>query len=128
MADLTIITETGMFHSAARCTYVDKVEWYGFKPKSHRSPVGAGMVDRSDRRAMINHIISFDIDDPTLRNAITSVVAKYDDKTYALGVCDCVSFTADLARGVGLKVPALNFTPYGFLQILAVWNTYTNKF
>jgi hypothetical protein len=39
-----------------------------------------------------------------------------------LTVCDCVSFTADVARAVHLRVPVLNFTPYGFLKVLAFWN------
>jgi hypothetical protein len=99
------------------------VEWYGFAPKKHRSPAGTGKVDRADRSEFINHFITFDIGDIDLRNAVDEVVEKYSRRTYVLGVCDCVSFTADVARKAGLSVPALNFTPYGFLKILGVWNS-----
>jgi hypothetical protein len=37
---------------------------------------------------------------------------------------DCVSFSADVARNVGLAVPLVNLTPYGLIQILRV-NSYT---
>jgi hypothetical protein len=53
MAELMFISETGMFHSACRCTWGTVVEWYGFKPLKHRSPAGQGMVDRSDRSSFM---------------------------------------------------------------------------
>jgi hypothetical protein len=98
------------------------VEWYGFKPQEHRSPAGKGLVDRSDRSAFINHSVRFDINDAHLRAGIQKVAREYETKTYVVTVCDCVSFTADVARQVGLKVPLLNFTPYGFIQVLKFWN------
>ena len=73
MAELTIITETGMFHSACRCTIGTQVQWYGFKPKAHRKPAGAGMIDRSDRSAFVNHSITFEVDDHLLRSAIAGL-------------------------------------------------------
>ncbi len=124
MAELMFISETGMFHSACRCTWGIVVEWYGFKPQKHRSPAGQGMVDRSNRSSYINHSITFDVNDAILRVAVRKVAGEYATKTYVLGVCDCVSFTADVARRAGLKVPLLNFTPYGFIQVLALWNKY----
>lgn len=123
MAQLTFITETGMFHSAARCTWGSQVEWYGFKPKTHRAPAGAGMVDRSDRSTMINHAITYDVDGNLLRRAVAKVAADYASETYVLLACDCVSFTADIAREMNLRVPLLNYTPYGFMKVLAFWNT-----
>jgi hypothetical protein len=125
MAQLTIITETGMFHSACRCTWGQPSGWWGFKPRTHRAPMGPGLVDTSDRTASIKHLISFQVDDGRLRTAIDKVAADYATATYILTVRDCVSFSADVARAAGLSVPAVNITPYGFIAILAVWNQYT---
>jgi hypothetical protein len=127
MAELMFISETGMFHSACRCDCGGRIEWYGFKPRRHRSPAGAGFVDRSDRSAFVNHSITFDVSGLSLRAAVDKVAHKYANKTYVLGVCDCVSFTADVARQVGLLVPLLNYTPYFFIQVLALWNSYESK-
>jgi hypothetical protein len=122
MASLMFISETGMFHSACRCSWGGVPEWYGFKPKKHRAPAGAGFVDRSDRTMFINESVTFTINDSLLRAAITKVAADYASETYVVGVCDCVSFTADVARAAGLRVPLVNITPYGFLKVLAFWN------
>lgn len=120
MAELAIISETGMFHSAARCTYGTVVEWYGFTPARSRNPVSPGMVQTTSREAFINHLIAFDIPDAKLRESIAAARSRYGDAKYVLGVRDCVSFTADVARGVGLAVPIVNMTPYGLIQILRV--------
>ncbi len=127
MAELMIISETGMFHSACRFTFSTSVVWAGFKPKQHRAPAGAGIVDTSDRTDFINHQITFDVDEGRLRSALTKVTRAYTGATYVLSVKDCVSFSADIARNVGLAVPPVNITPYGFLEILAVWNKYVSK-
>jgi hypothetical protein len=125
MGELTIISETGMFHSACRYTIGQKVSWMGFKPRTHRAPAGPGLVDTSDRTASINHTISFQVPDTVLMKAAQTVDAKYQPKTYILGVCDCVSLSADFAREVGLGVPLVNMTPYGLILILAAANSYT---
>jgi hypothetical protein len=127
MAQLMFISETGMFHSACRCAYGGRVEWYGFKPKAHRSPAGPGFVDRTDRSSLVNHSITFAVTDSLLTSAIASVTRKYASKTYVVTVCDCVSFTADVARHVRLRVPLVNITPYGFIQVLGFWNPYISK-
>ena len=127
MAELMFFTETGMFHSACRCTWVGPCEWYGFKPRHHHAPEGIGFVDVSDRTASIKHAIAFDVNDALLRNAVRIVKAKYENAVYVLTVRDCVSFTADIARQAGLRVPRVNFTPYGFVEVLALWNRYTSK-
>jgi len=127
MAQLTFISETGMFHSACRCTWATGVEWYGFKPRAHRRPAGEGMIDRTDRSTFTNHSITFTVNDALLRSAVASVAAVYSAKTYVLAVCDCVSFTAEVARRVHLRVPLVNISPYGFIQILALWNKYDSK-
>jgi hypothetical protein len=125
MGELTIISETGMFHSACRYTIGQSASWIGFKPRTHRAPIGPGLVDTSDRTASINHTISFAVADTTLIAAANAVSALYLPKTYVLGVCDCVSLSADFARQVGLAVPAVNMTPYGLILILAAANSYT---
>lgn len=126
MAQLKIISETGMFHSACFCTFAEptRQEWYGFLPAVHRRPISKGQVDFADRSANLNHYILFDVKDVVLDKAIKSTVAMYLKKDYVLGVCDCVSFSAELARQCHLKVPAINMTPYGFIAVLKWWNDY----
>ncbi len=121
MADLTITSETGMFHSACRCTW-DVVKWYGFHPAWHRAPVSVGEVDYSNRDAFINHSISFEVNDMILQRAIAKVEARYQGSPYVLGHRDCVSFSAEVARECYLQVPTVNMTPYGLVCALAVWN------
>jgi hypothetical protein len=125
VGELTIISETGMFHSACRITIGQSSSWIGFKPRTHRAPAGPGMVDTSDRTAFINHSISFQVADGTLMNLVQTVTAKYERATYVLGVRDCVSLSADAAREAGLAVPLVNMTPYGLILILAAANSYT---
>jgi hypothetical protein len=122
MAKLKFITETGMFHVACRCETKGRVEWYGFKPLKHRVAVSPGFVDMSDRSALLNHCIAFDVPDSALQGSLTTARARYNGETYVLGVKDCVSFGADIARGAGLRVPLVNMTPYGFIRTLAMWN------
>jgi hypothetical protein len=127
MAKLVIISETGMFHSACKCIFSNRVEWYGFKPKTSMSPAGDGFVDESDRSAMVNHSITFNVAEDVLDSAVVKAWNKYINSTYVVTVRDCVSFSADMARYVGLSVPAVNITPWGLIQILAVWNDYESK-
>jgi hypothetical protein len=122
MAQIKFITETGMFHVACRCEIKGRVEWYGFKPKKSMEPVWPGYVDTSDRTALINHWVTFGVADSVLQSAVTSARAQYTGAIYALGVKDCVSFAADVARKIGLRVPLVNMTPYGFIKILEVHN------
>ncbi len=124
MAELAIISETGMFHSLCRCTYGSDVKWYGYAPVIKSRPVGAGTVHTEARPKLINHLIAFDIQDAILQNAITDVSAKYANTIYVVTVHDCVSFSADVARAVGLAVPLVNMTPFGLIEILRV-NRYT---
>jgi hypothetical protein len=124
MAELMIISETGMFHSACRFTLSSSVEWRGFQPARSRTPVGRGKVERVDRTPHINHFIRFDVDESVLRRAMNTVTTDYASKNYVLGVVDCVSFTADVARECRLRVPRVNMTPYGFIRVLTWWNDY----
>jgi len=52
---------------------------------------------------------------------------SYDGSTYQFFVHDCVSFTGDIARKIGLAVPMVNMSPFGLIEILAVWNKYKSK-
>ena len=124
MAKLKFITETGMFHVACRCETKGHVQWLGFKPVKHLAPVSPGYVDTSDRTALINHYIVFDIADSLLEHSLTKARIGYAGAAYALAVKDCVSFGADIARGAGLRVPLVNMTPWGFIKTLGVWNKY----
>lgn len=127
MAHLVIISETGMFHSACLFDYsAEKRQWYGFHPKQHGRPAGQGEVDLLDRRAFINHYIRFDVTEAGLNAAERMIMSKYSNATYGLGVQDCVSLSADVARECGLGVPLVNFTPYGLIQVLRLHNSYTH--
>ena len=118
-----IITETGMFHSAARVTIKGQTTWYGFKPTAHLAPDWAGHVDTSNRTKDIKAWASWDIDDALLQAAVDKETKAYGRAPYAVGVKDCVSFTADFCRDCKMKVTTFNMTPYGFLQYLKAHNT-----
>lgn len=127
MAKLVIISETGMFHSACLFDYGPKRrEWFGFHPKAHRTPAGKGELDISDRTTFINHYIRFEVSSEMLDASVRMIRRKYANATYALGVKDCVSLSADVASVCGLMLPAVNFTPYGLIQILRVYNSYVD--
>lgn len=87
--------------------------------------MGSGEVDRTDRTSFINHYIRFRMGPASLDASARMIDKKYAGATYALGVKDCVSLSADVARVCGLTLPELNFTPYGLIQILRVYNGYT---
>lgn len=114
-----------MLHSACKVTIGGASKWYGFQPKKPRTPISGGKVDNSDRSSYINHYADFTVSDGMLRYAVEKAVAEYSSKNYVLGVVDCVSFTADVARNCGMAVPLVNLTPYGFLKTLMFHNAYT---
>jgi hypothetical protein len=124
MAKLKFTSETGMFHSALCANLGDGDHWYGYGPVVRRSSVGAGQVHTDDRSAFINHEINFLVADAALKSAISITTNEFNGTTYAVGIHDCVSFTAQVARRVGLTVPATNFLPYSFLTALAAANKY----
>jgi len=128
MAELLITTETGVFHTACRFTWGAKVEWRGFKPKTHLAPIDQGYVDHSNRGGMINHSASFTISDAILYSTLNLISDKYDDSRYVLFIRDCVSFSADVGRSAGLAVPTRNLSPIGFLLWIETFNktNYTN--
>ncbi len=128
MGKLKIISVTGAVpHTACFFDYADVLRednWRGFGPAAHHRPAGQGKVFTDDETYRINHAITFEVPDTILTQACNRVSNQYRDKYYALGICDCVSFSADVARECGLGVPLINMTPYGLIQILRFWNDY----
>lgn len=124
MGFLTVISETGMFHSACLLEIGSggRKEWRGFHPKAHRTPVGRGALDHSDRTPYVNHYVRFAVSDQLLNSALTTIDGGWSGAMYGLGMQDCVSMSADLCRVCQLSVPAVNFTPYGLIQALRMWN------
>jgi hypothetical protein len=122
IAQIKFITETCMFYVACRCEIKGKVERYGFKPIKSMETIYPGYVDSSNRSALVNHGVTFGIDDAALQNGVSAIRGQYTGAIYAVGVKDCVSFAADVARKIGLRVPRVNITPYGFIKILEVHN------
>ena len=113
-----------MFHSALCANFGGDDEWYGYAPIKHRSTRGPGSVHRDDRSAFINHEITFIVDDTVLRSGIDRACVEYRGTTYTVTIHDCVSFTAQVARNIGLSVTRGNLTPYGFILSLAAYNSY----
>lgn len=129
MGYLTVITETGMFHSACLFEIGDwgRLEWRGFHPVKHRVPAGRGEVDTSDREAFINHYARFEVPDDRLSSALSQADFDWRRSFYAIGVQDCVSFSADVARACRLSVPPPPImTPYGLLASLKSLNPFTH--
>jgi len=77
MAELMITSETGMFHSACQFTFSGRVQWRGFQPARHRTPVSGGKVETIDRTTYINHFIRISVDESVLRRAMNSVTTDY---------------------------------------------------
>ncbi|MCI0459877.1 MAG: hypothetical protein L0Z62_23245 [Gemmataceae bacterium] len=96
-------------------------------PATHRRPISSGKVYTDDETHRLNHGIIFEVVDTVLANAADKAREQYSSGPYILGVRDCVSFSADVARYCNLNVPLINMTPYGLIQILAVWNSYVEK-
>lgn len=128
MGFLTVISETGMFHSASlfEIGAPARLEWRGFHPQAHHSPMGSGEIDRSNREPYINHYARFAVDDGTLLAALQRADQGWGSAFYTIGVQDCVSLSADIARWCGLSVPRLNMTPYGLIWALTTYNTCTH--
>ena len=135
MAKLTFISVKGLVPHSAAQLHFEKLQvddmWLGFGPAQHHSPgwpkAAEGKIFSDDETHRLNHGIIFSVPDDLLFEAARTVTRMYADKKYKVGVVDCVSFTADLAREVGLRVPLLNFTPYGLIEILGFWNKYEKK-
>jgi len=126
-AYLMVISETGVPHSACLFRYPNDVEkWFGFKPIAHLSPFGPGFVDTASRLPYLNHSITFEASERDLISCEAMIGAKYGTATYQLGVLDCVSLSADVARICQLRVANANFTPFGFISYLREYNTFVN--
>lgn len=120
------------FHSACHFEYDDLTYangWLGFGPSIHNMPVTTlGKVFTEDESARVDYGITLAVPDARLSQAARETKAQYSSEPYVVTVRDCVSFSADVARRCGLGVPVVfNFTPYGLIQSLAVWNPYERK-
>ena len=135
MGKLWIISVRGPVpHSAAYFDYESAQQadtWLGFGPAAHHSPgwpkSTPSKVFTDDETHRLNHGIIFKVPDNVMLAAAKEVTRMYTEKEYKVGVVDCVSFTADIAREVGLRTPLLNFTPYGLIEVLSYWNEYEKK-
>ena len=128
MGYLTVISETGLVPHSACMFQVGPPgsrAWRGFHPVVHHRFRGQGEVDRSSQDGLINHYIRFEVADSLLTSAMAMIDSKYGEAIYSLGVRDCVSMSADVARVCRLVVPTVNMTPYGLIQLLRV-NKYTH--
>lgn len=128
-AFLVITSETGMPHAACMYEYGDgKQRWIGFRPQVKNQPIGLGIIDESNRQAFIETYARFEVDPMLLKMAEANVRAKYTNRQYVVGVCDCVSLTADMARECGLRVnPAPNFLPSTLVSSLARDNAFVSQ-
>ena len=89
------------------------------------SPINAsdhGRQRSSSERADEAHPLGDFQADQACSAAVDKESKAYATSYYAVTMNDCVSFTADLARDCGMKVPAVNMSPDGFLQTLKFWN------
>jgi hypothetical protein len=131
MGQLWIISVKGAVpHSACFFDYDSGSEndgWLGFGPATHRRPVSSGKIFTDDETYRLNHGIIFDVVDTVMSQAADQASEDYSSGPYILGVRDCVSFSSDVARYCNLNVPLINMTPYGLIQILAVWNVFVKK-
>ncbi len=128
MGYLTVISETGFFHSAVMLQRDNSTEqkWFGFKPTKSKMPIWSGHVDISDRTDFVNHYVRFQVADSDLDDVETMIDQKYAGTSYVVGVRDCVSLSADAAWECHLKVTIANMTPFGLVVWLARNNGYSD--
>jgi len=121
MGCLTVISETGFFHSAVMLQREDNAElrWFGFKPTKSKMPVWSGHLDLTDRTDFVNHYVRFQVADSDLDDVETMLDRKYARATYIVGIRDCVSLSADAAWECHLNVTIANMTPFGLVVWLA---------
>jgi hypothetical protein len=123
MGSVMFISERGFPHAAVNVNHKD---WYGFKPRSNKQPLWPGLVDRSDLSSAIKHSATFTIDDVKISRVIPPIVMQYQTSWYKGGVHDCVTFVADIAEALGLRIPRRpNFLPDHFIICLAALNSGT---
>ena len=120
MGQVTFVSERGVPHAALK---VGQSDWYGFKPRLEKFPVAPGLLDRSRPTAEIKHTVIFSIDDAIIARELPKVVSRYQHSWYKVGVLDCVSFVADVAEALGLRIPNRpNFLPDEFVIRLSILN------
>jgi hypothetical protein len=121
MSSVMFISETGFAHSAV---LVHGSKWYGFKPSIPKFLFATGHLDHSDRTQFIKHKVTFHFESSHhVHAALVKVLAAYQTAWYLGGIRDCVTFTADFAEDLGLRIPPRpNFIPDHFLLSLARLN------
>ena len=150
MGTVLFISETSWFaghgkgfpHTAFR---VNGTDWYGFKPRISDTPIAPGNVDRlapgevahpHPHRAAPGHIdryhhweshilsqVTFHLPDERIQSALHKTQAAYRGKWYFGGARDCVTFSADFAQAIGLRIPPRpNFSPDHFVKSLGRLN------
>lgn len=127
MGFLTVFSETGCPHSGCLLEYSNGFEWLSFMPGAGSFfdviPGGNyGVIDTSDRETAIDTYVRFRIDDGALIKGRNTTVANYYSATYGLFINDCCSFSRDLSRNCGLRVPLTAFVPGGLVIALALNN------
>ena len=121
MATITFISETGFPHCAFR---INAHDWHGFKPAIPKSPVANGYVDHSDPSAHIRSSVTLRVSDHLVAVAVPRLVQLYSQQMYLGGVHDCVSFAADVAESLGLRIPPRpNFLPDNFVNSVRSLNS-----
>ncbi len=121
---LVVSSETGFPHNACLLDYGDgNLKWLGFRPKKPRQPVGPGMIDESNREDLIETYVRFKVDINRLKFAENNARNKYKDKTYRVGIFDCVNMCADIVRDCNLHLKKRgNFIPSEFVKSLVKLN------
>jgi len=130
MGFLTVFSETGCPHSGCLLEYSGSFEWLSFMPRAGSFfdvfPGGNyGTIDTSDRETAIDTYARFRISDDVLSKGRNTTIADYAAATYGLFINDCCSFSSDLSKNCGLKIPPTAFMPSVLVEAL-VMNNYSN--
>ncbi len=156
MSFLTVINESGVPpHSTCLFEWGDahpkRLKWYGYFPTNvsllpsvHKLPLVRdlplvpylarhvedlavkGRVETEDRTQYITSYVRFEVLDSSLRLSEIMMDTDWRGCTYVIGVRDCVSMAAAVAKKCGLYVPFMNMTPTGLVEFLNLYNTTTH--
>lgn len=145
MGYLTVISETGIFHSACKLEFSDnpRTEWLGWQPyweepekERNKQSVdmardmnlleGApetfrGRIDPVSRETLTNHWVKLKVSDRDLKIGRSRAIGEFRDKPFT-GWHNCVDFSRALAVGCGLEVGSVILLPYDLLVMLDRYN------